>query len=517
MWRLLVLALVGPVWAEGDLGEEDAGYLERRLDDLVGLDAASMRWRVRGAEVARERWQLYQRVEVAPVSGQAFFGLAERDVGESGWSDFRTFYYAVQRQRSEWVIGDLRPGTGAGLVFGRNRRGSIAPRMPAGDSRRLGYRSSGENHALRGAAWRYEGRAWSGMLLGGWAHRDGRLDEQGQVRSLPESGYHVTATEVAGRDLLGIRAGGGRLHWRGEHWQWGTTLLALDFSHYIDLRRNGRTPWGFVGDEQRMGAVDVRVAWDRGRVALEVAGDGVGHWGMVGELRGRYGGLRLRTLGRYYAPGFHSFFGAAPGTSAMQNEQGGVAEVSGRGWRGYVDVYRRPARSYFIPVPATYATWGGELRRRLGHHWAMRGQWQRRLRPHWADERLVQERSHKWRLDLEWGDWRWRGELVRWHRAARAEWGLLGSVRFKTRWLTLHVSRFRTDSWWTRIYEYEVDLPGAVSIRPLYGTGWRGYALVEIAYRGWRLSSRYRIQRDQRLRHYGGVQIDWTRGHIDKH
>ena len=517
MWRLWVLMLVGPVWAEGDLGDEDLGYLEQRLDDLGGLDAAAVRWRVRGAEADRERWRLYQRVEVAPVSGQAFFGLTERDPGESGWSDFRTFYYAVQRPRSEWVVGDLRPGTGAGLVFGRSRRGSIAPRMPAGDSRRLGYRSSGENNALRGAAWRYEGRAWTGVVLGGWTHRDGRLDDQGQVRSLPESGYHVTATEVAGRDLLGIRAGGGRLHWRGEHWQWGTTLLALDFSHRLDLRRNGRTPWGFVGDKQRIGAVDIRVAWDRGRAALAVGSDGMGHWGMVGELRVRHRGLRLRTLGRYYAPGFHSFFGAAPGTAAMQNERGGVAEVSGRGWRAYVDVYRRPARSYFIPVPATYATWGGELRRRLGHRWAMRGQWQRRLRPRWADEQLVQERSHKWRLDLDRGAWRWHGELVRWHRAARAEWGLLGSVRYKTRWLTLHVSRFHTDSYWTRIYEYEVDLPGAVSIRPLYGTGWRGYALVAFTYGGWRLSSRYRIQRDQRLRHYGGVQIDWSRGYVDKH
>ena len=119
MWRLWALVLVGPVWAEGDLGEEDAGYLQQRLDDLGGMDAA-VRWRVRGAEAAWERLQLYQRVEVAPVRGQAFFGLAERDPGESGWSDFRTFYYAVQSQRSEWVVGDLRPGTGAGLVFGRS-------------------------------------------------------------------------------------------------------------------------------------------------------------------------------------------------------------------------------------------------------------------------------------------------------------------------------------------------------------------------------------------------------------
>ena len=116
MWRLLVLALVGPVWAEGDLGEEDAGYLERRLDDLGGLDAVAVRWRVRGAEAVRERWQLYQRVEVAPVSGQAFFGLAERDPGESGWSDFRTFYYAVQRRRLR--MGRRRPAARHGRGLG---------------------------------------------------------------------------------------------------------------------------------------------------------------------------------------------------------------------------------------------------------------------------------------------------------------------------------------------------------------------------------------------------------------
>ena len=30
------------------------------------------------------------------------------------------------------------------------------------------------------------------------------------------------------------------------------------------------------------------------------------------------------------------------------------------------------------------------------------------------------------------------------------------------------------------------------------------------------LSSRFSIQRDQQLRHYGGVQIDWSRGCVDK-
>ena len=69
----------------------------------------------------------------------------------------------------------------------------------------------------------------------------------------------------------------------------------------------------------------------------------------------------------------------------------------------------------------------------------------------------------------------------------------------------------------TRIYEYEADLPGTVSIRPLYGSGWRGYAQVSCRWQRWTLSGRYRLQWDRRIRRYGGVQFDWAHGEIDKH
>ena len=85
MWRLWVLALVGPVWAEGDLGEEDAGYLEQRLDDLGGIDAMAVRWRVRGAEAAWERLQLYQR-----------------GGGRAGWRT-GVFWLGRARRRRVWV------------------------------------------------------------------------------------------------------------------------------------------------------------------------------------------------------------------------------------------------------------------------------------------------------------------------------------------------------------------------------------------------------------------------------
>ena len=298
MWRLLVLALVGPVWAEGDLEEEDAGYLERRLDDLGGLDAVAVRWRVRGAEAARERWQLYQRVEVAPVSGQAFFGLVERDPGESGWSDFRTFYYAVQKQRSEWIVGDLRPGTGAGLVFGRNRRGTIAPRMPAGDSRRLGYRSSGENHALRGAAWRYEGQGveWDG------------------ARGLGASGWAL------GRAGAGAVAAGKRLSRDCDRGGWPrpaghSALAAVGCTGAASIGSGARPcwPWTFPtasicgGMGGRLGGLSATSsAWGLWMCAWSGIGDvrrwrwlamGWGTGGWLGNCERGIGGLRMQDVG----------------------------------------------------------------------------------------------------------------------------------------------------------------------------------------------------------------------------
>ena len=194
------------------------------------------------------------------------------------------FYYAMQRRRSEWVVGDLRPGTGAGLVFGRNRRGSIAPRMPAGDSRRLGYRSSGGEScpARRGVALRGSGVEWNatrGLDAPGWA-----LGRTGAGA--------VSAREWLSRDRDrgGWPRPAGHPGWRRPAALAGRALavghdpagLGL-FSPYIDLRRNGRTPWGFVGDEQRVGAVDVRVEWDQGPSGV---GDGWRWGGALGDGRG---------------------------------------------------------------------------------------------------------------------------------------------------------------------------------------------------------------------------------------
>jgi len=290
MWRVWALLLVSPVLgAEEFLQGDDAEDLERRLDDLRVLGEVQVRWRVRGAAREWERLHWYQRVEWEPRMGQDFFAVVERDPGERRLYDFNAFYYGAQMGKGRVVVGDFRPGFGTGMVFGRRSRGGVPSRVPAEDSRRLGYRSSGENESLRGVVGRYGRGSWEGVLLGGRARRDGRLDEYERVSALPASGYHVTETEIAGRDLLGIDVGGARLHWRGERWQWGGTVLGLEFSHPLDLRRDGRTPWGFVGREQLLGAVDLRFNTDRGMECLKWRGTigGIGvSWERLGFEQG---------------------------------------------------------------------------------------------------------------------------------------------------------------------------------------------------------------------------------------
>ncbi|MFL2541347.1 MAG: hypothetical protein ACJ0UT_05155 [Candidatus Latescibacterota bacterium] len=137
--------------------------------------------------------------------------------------------------------------------------------------------------------WAYKCEWPSDFAAGGGLSRDG--DRNGGTGSAFYRGERVAAA-VAGRAMA-----------VGSHG------LTLGFSHSLDLRRGGRTPWGFVGAQQRMASIDVTGSLGSGRLSLEVARDTAGHWGGVGAVALRVLRKRLRWLVRYYAPGLHSFFG----------------------------------------------------------------------------------------------------------------------------------------------------------------------------------------------------------------
>ena len=511
------------VESESDFVEEGhEGVVESVLAEGREVGRFSGRWRVQGASGGRENMRLYQRMEWEMGWGRAIYFLTERDPGEARWADFAAFYaqWKMRARPIEAVVGDVRPGWGQGLLFGRSGSRGTPFAAFRRDSEQVGYRSSGENQSLRGMVLQYRGGQFAAALLGGMAQIDARVDEAGRATSLPESGVHVSDGEVVGRDRLRAGVGGLRLLYEGGDWQGGVSLQDLRFDREVDLRRPERTPWAFRGRGQRMAGVDGQFAVGGVRHAVEIGASDRGKWGGLAVLRLALGNLRAGAVLRHYDPGFHSFYGGALSASDMENEEGYLLLLEKyrgrRQWRLYVDQYRPLQPTYSLPVGGATEVWGANVEWRLGQRGRALALYQDRRAPRWKQAIVGVERSRRGRVE-----WRYRDgerQVVLRLEGRRvddrdgAELGGMGSVRWSDRRgkgrYVLHLSRFATDSYAARIYEFEYDLPGVVSIRPLYGGGWRFYILAGGQWRALQLTGRYRYQQGRSAPHYWGMQVE---------
>ena len=264
----------------------------------------------------------------------------------------------------------------------------------------------------------------------------------------------------------------------------------------------------------------------------EIAVDDRSEWAWVGGGRATVRGTRLDVLGRYYSDGFHSFFGGAASAVGMRNELGLSLAARGRGgkrlrWRLFGDRYQRPGNETTAAAtadsPVGAHVWGGVVRAALSERWQLettlqqRRRWRSLGRPHDAHSTI--------RVDAIWSDATRASRTLRLRaerRRARvesdaAQQGLNASLSWRHERAAyayvIHLSRFGTESWAARVYEYERDLPGAVSIRALYGDGWRAYVLAQ---RTWRrqLSVAVRCRHERvperrRATTSAGLQIDY--------
>ncbi len=502
----LCVVLTGAVYAEDSRPERMASE-ELVLDDESSEHAFRVRWRLRGWS----DFQVYQRAEWQR-DAQRVFILHERDAGER-WTDYFILHYVRQTRWGEVAAGDLQPKWAGGLVWGRGRHTDPTARWSLRDSRDLGYRSATENGSVRGVAWRTSVGRWRGFALVGRSTLDARRSDAGSITSLPNSGLHVTATELLGRDALRADVGGGGLARTWDHARVGFALQYVHFHIPLDLRRRGRTPWDFVGQRQLLTAVHAlwRTRW--GEWAAEIGGDAQGRWAGIAQWHMRRGDRFVRWQLRQFIPGFHAFFSAVPSGAGGLNERGVALVVGGREWEAYVERARRPERTYYVPRASTYTGWGGKVAWSVGAS-TMRLFASGRRRPYARDEQIVSERRDRLRLEWRRSDWMGQGQFVRWtRRGDRAEWGRLFGVRWqRLRNLSRQVvqlSVFHTGSYRSRLYEYEYDLPGAVSIRALYGRGARLMVLGHRRCKQLNVAVRYRLQRDVRWHHFAGCSLEW--------
>lgn len=477
----------------------DTGWSSRlRATDLTGADAP----RIYG------RWSVSWANWVASL-------VTERDPGEQRWTDHLAGYVQWHRRTVQVVVGDIRPGFAQGLLFGR---GSGSGRgRPRQEARVFGFYSSSENQALRGIALKVGDRWQTAVIIAGF-HWDARLDDEGNVKSLPANGLHTGPTAIKGRKLLGGRVLGLRLRHLRETGHVGVVVQTLHF----DQRLKISTRYGddlFVGRGQIAAAMDGQ--WQVGpaqmysQVAVTSARSatwgGVAGFTSLGPRR-----ARLSLQARRYEPGFFSPLGSSDRRWRTSNERGLYVDLRGRGWRGWYDQSMRPAPES-IPISDESMELGFEKRWRRKST-QLRLDLRHRSDAESAAGQKVIVRSIRARLQGTVANKPYRlrallqGHLVEGERGRSV--GLDGRWRTQYRQIQLQFTWFQVSAWKARIYEYESTLPGAVAIMPLAGAGARlngsmrldlwGFGVAMFGRREWRrrMPTRTRI----------GVQIDRSSG-----
>ncbi len=449
-----------------------------------------------------------------------FAALNERDPGERRWHDHVVGYVQRTSRRLDLAVGTLRPAFGQGLLFGRGMATGVPTPTVRRDDATLGYRSAAEARTIDGAAVRWRGAAWSGAVLAGVVRWDARVADEGIARALPDDGDHSGSGEAA-RDRLHGSIAAGRWTLRAGRAQAGFSVQRTVFARRIDLR-GSETPYAFRGRQLTSAAADAKGHLGVLRWYAAVARAGHRTAGLAGLSGMSAAGLRVDVLGRCYTAGFFSPLGAAASGAEMNNERGLTLQArAGRRWRFWADLMQRPVPRWRQPLPTHRRAAGVRGTTRIGR-WQCRADLQQRVNSAWigaaaGDETTIRARLQgvrsqgRLRLTLSADGVGYRRDLRR--ASAPGRRGVSGSAAIRWQPARLQVngllSLFHTDGYATRVYQYEPQLPGAVSIRPLYGKGLRLVAVCSTRLGCLQVGVRWRLQAAATgVQHVAAVQLE---------
>ena len=431
----------------------------------------------------------------------------DKDPGEGSPLEFTAGFVEVRSEDSGWrlILGDFRPGFAQGLVFSRWGRVYMGmDQVIRVSSRRVGYLSTDENGALRGAYLSGLKNGWRISGFGSSSRYDATRDTSGLVNRLSESGRHVTPGEKRGVDALheaawGLRVERGRRGGVGM----GTTVLNARFNPPFNGKGRAQNPLGsatIIGVDGHLSFEGFQVGGEAAQVV-----SGTQAW-VVGAIYKRRG-MKLGIQARDYDGGFRSIHGAGTSTFGdTQNERGFVSGVRlkapgiktfdlmfDRAWRPN-PTERFPAGSRRSTL--TFRVEQIPLRGWLTE-WKVRGKWDKR----WKGKRigLMNHRGINLRINLTKkfrSNFRvkTRGEIVRARVGSEQASGMafFGDVGF--RWHALkargRLTYFEAPSYETRIFEWEDSPTGLMGTRTLTGRGLKGYILLSKPFGGSRATIR---------------------------
>ena len=477
----------------------------RSLQDRQGYQDGTFKW---------TPYKLYNRLTARQMLDKTYFleiaGLTEKDPGERNIADFLTGYLSLGTTNGflRFVVGNYVIEAGQGLVFWRSSgptKGSEVIAATAKNPRGLQPNiSSDENSFFRGAAIQSKIGRYEVTAIYSQKSINANVNELGTITSLDAAGLFRTSGEISKKAssserLIGLNSSalisdGFRVGLRGytSLYQNPVELAGINAFH-------GKTA-SVAGMDLTFTASDVgtfgEVAVDRKRSVAFITG-------IVTEP---ISGITSSVVVRSYPKSFVSLHGYGFGESGnqIQNEQGvyGSLRMSLFSWLNVSAFYDQfffpgPTAASLLPSngnesmfvidvkPEDNALLQLQIRRKARSN----GQ---ELLDEFLRTNSVSGRREQfnYRVTLEW----WPSTSVRWKsrfervRVAYSPSGaasngflMFQDVRFKTgKGISIdgRVVAYETDSYDSRIYEFESELRGTFANPALSGKGMRLYVLA---------------------------------------
>jgi hypothetical protein len=444
--------------------------------------------------------------------------LLEKDSGERRWDDLRLFYISSQITKNlSLLVGNYQLEVGQGLVlwgpYGFSKSAdAVFPIRKTGRGYR-GYTSVDENAALFGGCAKLD---LADVTLTAFASRqqlDATAISEDAVSGLFDSGFHRTETEADKKDALTESVFGGRIQYaRTNRWAIGGTFYFSSFDKEIANPDIARNRFDFRGRDNHVAGLDWE--WRSKNLVLfgEVARSKNGGHAALAGAQFDFKRLQLALLYRNYSRDFQNFhgFGFAEVNGTTQNEKGYYTGLHYKITRSttlnaFHDIFFHPWRTFFEPLPLegqeTLIQLEQKVGRQINFTLRFRSQDKQQIeefRDAFAREKdeFVLNKNRQWRAQL---DYHFTPQLALRSRVEYVtfalqrfnpfpdktnEQGVLlyQEFRFKLNQrvqLSARLTFFDTDSFDSRVFQYENDLPGLATNRALFGEGSRWYILVK--------------------------------------
>ncbi len=456
-----------------------------------------------GNKYGGSKLKSYNRIKIKFYEKLRAGVLIEKDPGEKSVNDFTSFHlYGENFYLDKFAFGDYLIEFGEGLAIWSPyafSKGSETVGSVNRNSREIiPYTSTDENRFLRGAAGSYS--IGDFMLTAFYSSNqiDANLDTiSSTVVSIPVDGYHRTESEIRKKDRINEKIFGGIFSFSTMN---KLKISLLHYSNSFNYPIAQNEIFDPVGSQFNFTSVSYKLLLEKFYFSGESAYNGISVANIFNAQFIALKNFSFITSVRSYPRNYWNFHSAGFGEkSGTQNEFG---IYTGFRWRTkigllnfYLDQFKFPFASFTNPLPAA----GYEILFEFSTRPISRSQFLMRY-THENKEVSVSTNAskiidsqlrRKIRLDFSYDftkQLRYRTRLeymnFRLDRSPTIEDGYLAFTDIKYRSEILDVSArviiFQTDSYNSRIYEFENDLRGIMRNTALFGSGIRWYFLARL-------------------------------------